>query len=344
MITLILIIFAIAAFISLFTPKHQNHKQYLFIGFAIALIMIAGLRGEGVDRDYENYVAIFENYDSYLVEPLFYIVSFLIHKFLFSEPLYLFLVFAIIGVSTKLWAIRQLSNWWFLTLVIYIGEFFILHDLTQIRVGLASGFLLLCIKPIHERNSKKFLAFSIIATLSHYSAILILPLWFISTNKPKKVLLYIAIPISYIIYFTSINILEYFPIPIIQEKLQMYQMLQQAGIGGFDKINVFNLMQLFKIALFYLFIFKFDLINEKNKYFIILIKIFALSLCSFPLFSFMPVISFRISELFGIVDIILIPLIMYIFKPVWLSRVIIVLIGLLFILTTLFYNNILLMQ
>lgn len=343
MITIILIIFTIAALIAILPIKSQIYKQNLYFGFALVLIMIAGLRGEGVDRDYSNYVYLFENFSNSLIEPLFYFISFIIHKFLFANPLYLFVIFAFIGVSTNFWAIKQLSDLWFLALVIYIGEFFILHDLTQIRVGVASGFLLLCIKPIYERNLKRFLFYSIIAILSHYSAILILPLWFLNISKPRKTLLIFAIPISYIIYFTGINIIANVPVPIINEKLQMYQMLQRAGVGGFDKINVFNLMQLFKIALYYFLIFKFDLILEKNKYSIILIKIFAISLCSFPLFAIMPVISFRISELFGIVDIILIPSIIYILKPHWLSRIIVVLIGLLFILTTLFYNNILLM-
>lgn len=342
MIIIILIIFTLATIIAILPIKSQIYKQNLYFGFALVLISIAGFRGEGVDRDYLNYVYLFENFSNSLIEPLFYIISFIIHKFLFSDPLYLFVIFAFIGVSTKFWAIKQLSDLWFLTLVIYIGEFFILHDLTQIRVGIASGFLLLCIKPIYERNWKLFLLFSTIAILSHYSAILILPLWFINANKPRKIYLLIFIPISYVIYFAGTNIIGNIPIPYIKEKLALYQMLQKAGVDGFDKINVFNLIHLFRIALYYLFIFKLELLIEKNKYAIILVKLFVISLCSFPLFAFMPVVGFRISELFGIVDIILIPFIIYIFKPIWLSKIIVILIGLLFILTTLFYNNILL--
>lgn len=344
MITIILIIFTILAFVAFFPSRYTHHTQYLYFGFALVLILIAGLRGEGVDRDYSNYIILFKNYNTNLVEPLFYIISYIVHNFLFSNPTFLFVIFAFIGISSKLWAIKQLSEFWVLSLVIYLGGFFILHDLTQIRVCVASGFLLLCIKPIYERNWKLFLLFSSVAISSHYSAILILPLWFINVNKPRKIYLLIALPISYIIHYiiqyTGINIIGTIPIPYIKEKIAVYQILQTAGIDGFDKINVFNSIHLFRIALYYLFIFKLDLLIEKNKYTILLVKIFTISLCSFILFAFMPVIGFRMSELFGIVEIILIPLILYIFKQTYISRLIVVLIGLLLLLTNLFYNNI----
>jgi hypothetical protein len=202
MIFLLLSIFVIIAMIAIFPPNTKLVYNLFFILCGILLMVIAAFRGDG-DSDYSGYIEMFNRQDFFVVEPTFTLISYIVRTFLGGNVIYLFIIYAILGVTIKLFAIKQLSELWFLSVVIYVSNFFILHEMTQIRAGVASAFLLLCVKPIYERNGKMFLLFTTIACLFHYSAIIILPLWFLTTN-PKKTWLLLSVPISYSFFFLNI--------------------------------------------------------------------------------------------------------------------------------------------
>ena len=81
---------------------------------------------------------------------------------------------------------------------------------------------------------------------------------------------------------------------------------------------------------FYLMFFS-KTITEHNKYFPILIKIFALGIASYATFSFVTVIAERISLLIRVVGIILLPCIAYTIAPRWLGIVIVLLLGVIYL-------------
>jgi len=179
--------------------------------------------------------------------------------------------------------------------------------------------------------------------LFHYSALIVFPLWFLKGNKINKYIYAAVIPLSYIFYFLHVNIIELFirllPIEYIQRKYNVYKLLQEQNVDDYNRINVFNYVFLAKCIIFYIILWKSRLVQIQNKYINILLKMQSFSLASFVLFSAMPVFAFRISELFGIVEIITIPFIYYIFNPKLLSRIIIVFIGLCLLLINLFYTK-----
>jgi hypothetical protein len=337
MIIILLTLFVLFSITAYFPPKNKLTKNSFFYFFAMLLIITAAFRGDG-DFDYNGYVTFFNREDTFIIEPTFLLITSFIKYFLGSNPLYMFVFYAIFGVSLKIVAIKQLTNFWFLSLLIYLSNFFILHEMTQIRAGIASAILLLCIKPIFERDWKRFLLLSILAFLFHYSAIVILPFWFIN-NKSIKLWLLVSIPFSYLIYFIGINFIIAVPIPGVQEKVIMYQKLRELESIEGKTTNVFNLVFLSRVAIFYLLLFKYDLIHKHNKYFPILIKIYSISLASYLVFANIPAFSSRINELTGIVEIILIPFIYYVFKPVFFSRSIVVFIGFCLIMVALFYTK-----
>ncbi|MEG1611120.1 MAG: EpsG family protein [Alistipes sp.] len=309
---------------------------YILLG--VFLVLYAGFRDGDAVLDYENYLQMYE--DVKLGNPLLTEPTFIWIASLSSSSVMLFVIYALLGVGLKLFAIKQLSQLWFLSLVIYISNFFILHELTQIRAGVAAALLLLCVKPIYERNWKLFLLFSIAAILFHASALIILPLWFLTYSKqPHRILLALGLPIAYVVYFSGINLVGIIPIPGIQEKLEMYQELKMLGGEEWSKINVFNAVFLLKIGLFYLLLWKAELVETRNKYFLLMMNIFCISLMSFPLFAAMPVVGFRINELFGMVEILLFPMIYYIFRPKIMSKSIVVSIGCLILMISIFYNK-----
>lgn len=330
----IFVLFSIVAFL----PTNDNDAyKLLFAFFGILLFFTAAFRGDG-DFDYSGYVYMLHRNDSFTVEPTFVLFSYIINEFLDGNSIYLFIFYAILGVSFKMFAIKQLTELWFLSVVIYVSNFFVLHEMTQIRAGVASGLLLMCIKPLYERNLKVFLLLSSLAFLFHFSAIIFFPLWFLG-DQPKKKWLFWAIPLSYGAYFAGINLITEIPIPGIQEKIIMYQKMRELDPNDVVQTNVFSFVFLAKVVIFYFLLYKYDLVHSHNKYFPILMKIYSLSLVAYLVFTSLPAFSSRINELFGVVDIILIPLLFYIFKPVYFSKAIVVFIGLCLLLIVLFYSK-----
>ena len=341
MIKLILLLFCIVSFLSFLKFEKKTAKiVFLLIGWL--LFLLAAFRDGNAVRHYGAYVEIYNN-SSFNIENAFKTIAWIVRYVFLDNVLFLFIIYALLGVGIKYKAIVELTPLCFLSLVIYIGNFYILHELTQIRVGVAAGFLLLCIKPIYERNIRKFLIFSTCAVLFHYSALIVFPLWFLKGNKINKYIYAAIIPLSYVFYFLHVNIVELFirllPIEYIQQKYNIYKLLQEQNVSGFNRINVFNYVFLAKCIIFYIILWKSRLVQMQNKYISILLKIQSFSLASFVLFSAMPVFAFRISELFGIVEIVTIPFIYYIFNPKSLSKIIVVFIGLCLLLINIFYNK-----
>jgi hypothetical protein len=105
------------------------------------------------------------------------------------------------------------------------------------------------------------------------------------------------------------------------------------------KMNIFNLITLLNVILGLFFIFNSD--RLKNEYSVILIKINSFSIIFYYLFSFSPIISYRTSEVLEIVQIILLPQLIYIIKPKMLAEGIIIIVALLYFINQVLVNPIL---
>lgn len=308
MIIAISILFLFSCIVAVFEEELFNIKWKIYIGIGVLLVLFAAIRPIGMDNDSENYELYFVRYDHPLlvitVEYSFRIISKWFYHW-FHDVHSIFLLYAILGLSLKFIAFKKLTPLPLLAVAVYIGNYYILHEFTQIRVGVASGLLLLAIKPLSERDYKKVLLLFSFAIFFHYSSIILLPLMLLSNKEltgKKKFIWASLIPIGYIFYFLNINITS-LPIPYISEKLDAYQGLKDQGY--IDEVNVFNLVFFVRIIIFFYILYMYDLIKEHNKYLPLMIKLMALSLFSFTALSSLPVLAFRISELYGIVEIIL---------------------------------------
>ncbi|MFN3712003.1 MAG: EpsG family protein, partial [Alishewanella aestuarii] len=134
-------------------------KLFLFL-ISILLILIAGFRPVGFDRDSIAYILLLDTplnqADLKDKEPAFWLIVELNRSLFEGNERTFFLIFAILGVSLKIIAISRLSLDPILSLWIYICSYFLLHDMTQIRAGVASGIFLLSIQDMHNKNFKSF--------------------------------------------------------------------------------------------------------------------------------------------------------------------------------------------
>ncbi|WP_232322004.1 EpsG family protein [Photobacterium jeanii] len=291
-----------------------------------------------IDRDYQNYLNIHSyltNALDYNVEYSFKIISNLVNMFSLN-PIAIFIVYGAIGCTLKLIAIYRYSSGssvlFCTAFLVYSCGYLFLHEMTQIRIGVASGFFLIAL--IEFANNNRFRSFLLVAlaSLFHMSALLGLVIFLYRENKitPKELIIYTAIYLGSLILVVfnlsslGLSWLSYVPIDFVQIKVQHY-----FSDGVERVINVLNIQFFVYSSVCFLALFFSDRLQEISRVSPIAIRVFYLSIISKLLLSSTPILGFRISEFFAVTEIYLIPLLLYLFRPKSLSVLIPVLIALL---------------
>jgi hypothetical protein len=296
-------------------------SSFLYWTTALILILIAGLRPIGLDRDSITYAELIKStVDANFLdkELAFWIIKGFNDIFFFGNIHTFFLIFATLGVSIKFLAIKRLSKVHLLSLIVYLSLYFILHEMTQIRTGVAAGLFLLSIPDIYDKNFRKFIIKFLLAFSFHYSAIVMLPLYFLN---PKKLnIIYFLLPIVGFILaifnlslFFLLNFSQMLP-NFLAYKINIY--LDLLKLGEHSEINIINVYYSFLLFTIYIYFCFFLYVKNKikNNYDILFIKTLTISLFSFYFFSDVPVFAFRISEFLNIVVIIFLPNLILYFK------------------------------
>jgi hypothetical protein len=326
---------------SLFENINKKVTYTLVILLTLILFVICAFRGPDVDRDYNTYITAFngDNLSVAIFEPTFVLISQVINFFFRGNVIFLFIFYALIGVVIKIYALTKLSTNIFVSILIYISYYFSLHEMTQIRIGAACTFFLLALPHLISRNKLYFFGLIAISICFHFSALVLIPLWFLDTRKLVKIKWLIFIFGSVIggIFLKSLItfIFENGTFGPFQQKILAYEFANNS------ELNVFNIWMITKLIIaFYLVIYsqKFKYINSNS---IIFIKIYILSLCAYFLLSFNPAFAVRINDIFGMSEIILFPIIVFIFKPKLIGKIIIYFIASTYIYLNLFYLKIL---
>lgn len=340
MIYLFCAIFVIIISLVFLEEYMSKYRSIFFWGLCCVLVVFTGFKPIGLDADSVIYEELFYSADSdnpnILVEYSFSLLANL-SKFIAEDAHVLFFIYAAIAISIKFWAIKENSEYYFLPLVIYFGNYFILHDYTQIRVSVASAFLLLSIKPLSEGNKMKVALCLLCALFFHYSSLILFSMLFLDNktlNKWWKTSLLAMIPIGIILFLLKVDLITSIPIETIQKKVEMYRMLGENGT--FEALSLKSPFLWTKILMMVYAIYFYDTIYTNCKILPILLKITGLSIFSFFAFSTIPVLGGRVQELFGIVEILLFPTIFYTISPKWSAKLIICSIGIIEFVFTVF--------
>lgn len=298
-----------------------------------------------MDNDSETYAMYFAQYDSPMfeltVERSFLLLCGMVHSLFGDEIRVLFLIYAMMGVMLKMYALQRLAPFMSLSVALYISNFYILHEFTQIRVAVSAGLLLLMIPSLAERHYARSLGLMALAMVFHYSSILLLPLLLLSNkqmNVNQRLTWAGVILAGYAVHFAGINLTS-LPIPYFSDKLEAYQTVRESGM--LDEINVFNMVYLVKIAIYFYLLLMYDTMKPYCPHLAIMLKLMGISLASFTAFSFLPVFAFRASELYGVVEILLFAYVFYTVRPEWLGKTLVVMISMSLFAINVFYNDIL---
>lgn len=310
----------------------KRYRFFLYILMGFVMVLIAGLREIGLDPDSENYEYSFQHYyqssEMGMVEPSFTLISAVLNVFTDNVHL-LFLVYAFLGVTIKLYAFKKHLQCIFVPMMLYISFYFVLHEMTQIRAGVVSALFLLAVYYIAKKEKRKALLLIIVGSFFHYSSLALLPTLMFGNkdfNRKENIMIALLIPLSYLIYFGGISMLLNTDIPLIGNKLAIYQQAMEKGKMTVN-INVFDPVHLVSVMLFYYTLYFRKTITAFNENYNVVIKIVALGLFLHTSLAFLPVLALRISQLYCIVNIFLFSGIVYTFKQKWMGITILVLLS-----------------
>ena len=310
----------------------KRYRFFLYILMGFVMVLIAGLREIGLDPDSENYEYSFQHYyqssEMGMVEPSFTLISAILNVFTDNVHL-LFLVYALLGVTIKLYAFKKNLQCIFVPMMLYISFYFVLHEMTQIRAGVVSALFLLAVYHIAKKEKRKALLLIIVGSFFHYSSLALLPTLMFGNkdfNRKENIMIALLIPLSYLIYFGGISMLLNTDIPLIGNKLAIYQQAMEKGKMTVN-INVFDPVHLVSVMLFYYTLYFRKTITAFNENYNVVIKIVALGLFLHTSLAFLPVLALRISQLYCIVNIFLFSGIVYTFKQKWMGITVLLLLS-----------------
>ncbi len=330
----------IVFFISFLTSFKRHSEKYIAIIIYALLVILPVLKGAHVDRDFSVYQYYFQNIIKidyvgekiFYYEPINYILPFIANKINSQYFVHISLgIMTLIGVYLKLKSF-DISNSFFLSVALYLTNFYLLHEWTQLRSGISSGIFLLSIKHIYNRDPIKYARNMFFACMFHYSSVLYLPLYFFSGEKINTRIYLIIIIIFSLLSILNIGILDVGIFSFIP-KIQAYLELMDKGV--FDELNIWNnpgFMINYIITLFILI----NIRNLKNynKYAILLVKINIISILLYIFLAPLPAVATRASQMLGVVQLCLFPIVIFSFKEKWVPYFVIISVSLIY-----FYNH-----
>ena len=343
MINITLLALFIASLLALIFNNYSNRKEkFYYYAFGVFLICVSGFRIGDEMPDFATYTAHYYNITSvfniFLLEPSFVFIIKLSNLIVTNDPTVLFVIYAILGVSFKFLAIKKLSNLLFFSVFIYTSNFFILHEMIQIRVGVASALILMSLVYTYNRDRKKFLFLILSATFFHFSSIIFLFLWFLKPNSFKKYIYIGLIPLAYLIYFINIDLVDLIinATPLNSTKLMVYA---DADRKEMFEINVFGIFIITRIIIYLYFVFFSESIKRHNRYFYVLIKCYGIGVFTYIALSNYPEVAVRLAQTLFLSEIIIIPTLIFTFKNRNFSRFFVLLYGLLAFLLNVYFTT-----
>ncbi|MFS8082950.1 MAG: EpsG family protein [Ginsengibacter sp.] len=292
-------------------PFKNNLVAVLII---IALALLAGLRAPEVARDYLPYQYAFDNYKDLMAsqpniffndyEPGFFAIVIIFRTFFeYNYGVAIMLFFAFASVFLNVYVYKRIAINPYLAILVYYSHYFILHEMTQIRIGLATGIALIALLfYIKRKDPLLFILFIIIATFFHYSAISFLALLFFRKNSFNYLLFSSLLVLSFILAYVKVPLVNFFTdlfsSGITNQKLSGYSGIIEYQL--LEDVKVFNVINIMKvICSVYLMIRVRKEVLKNDATLNVLLKCNILSVFVLSFFSGVPLVAFRISELFG---------------------------------------------
>ncbi len=312
---LYIIIFIYLLLLSLvdFIIRKDTLYNYFYFLFAIFIFFVAGFRAMG--NDYDGYEEIFdaikklsfiEIFDpsKVFVEPFFTVLNITLSSLPYQT---LLIVMAGANIAVLFPFFRKYSPYPYVTLLFFAGMFLYSGIMGSIRQSLA---LAICLWAMINHNNKKFWWLLFVATMFHYTAILVVIIRFLRNDYYKRstyiLIGVMAIFSNLLLYEIFKKIVAYLP-AVIAWKLEIYLATEKEIHFG---LNTAIVIRFFTFILAYRYRDKIAL--EFPKYGPLFINVYFLALVLYLGLGFLPQAAIRGSIYFLYVEVLLVPLILYV--------------------------------
>lgn len=294
----------------------SNHASILNLSLLIALIIIVTFRDGSINPDYGLYLQYIYYPNSYSneAESSFFAIAHF-SKLIGSRYLFVFFVYAILGIATKLYAIYYFSTNVIYSCCIWLSFSFILHDLIQVRAAVSAGLLLLMIPYVCKEEYVKAIVVWIFAFLFHHSAIIFGLIFFLKKDiiKPWK---WISV---YVVVFL-INLTNFPIFPIIFKILTIFPSFITERIGKSDpailnelpRMTMYSRYILIPTITCFIAVYNRSKLSKISPYSIICLKVCLIGVYSYGIG--LPIVSERVFEILSVPYIYLVPTSLYWFN------------------------------
>ncbi|MGY6038923.1 EpsG family protein [Aeromonas sp. AE23HZ002T15] len=289
---------------------HRVGYTFLFL----FLIFFCGFRGQGVDRDYPEYLNILKQippfpdvlfYDLSDVhgDPILYLISSMING-LGAPSYFLFFTFSTLSLTIYWRCFLKSSSLPWLSLFIYFCHSFLNKEMTQIRNGLSSAFILLALCYIGDKKNIKAYFTFLLSFLAHSSGIVsFLIVFYKRATRYKNSFYYFGFAFSFFMYFTWHSIFLMLPQDIsIVQKVNLYLAWDSYNYS----LSLLNPILLRQIGFFILFLYIKDKYFWDEKLNPFLFSYF-LSICFYITFNDIAILGARLSNMLACSEYILVP-------------------------------------
>lgn len=295
----------------LMLPKRRGRLLYM-VAATLVTALVCLIQDTSLNKDRNQYVYLINaiaDEGLALMEPGYLLLVKLLATFssgVVFETLF-FLLVALASVSVKMVLFDRYGGNLFGCVIAYLSYFFLLHEMTQIRIGLAIGLLYFSWFSWIENRRISYYVFGLLATLFHVSCLIfIIAPWMLSVIRFRRWYGLLAILVGMCVmslvtsyWFASlISLLEKLT---GLEKLALYLELFEDGV--FSEISPVRLIpHLILLALYVL----------RRKYWrdqlvtVMLVRIHLVGILIFMALSPMPVVAYRMSDLFLFASIMLV--------------------------------------
>ncbi|WP_146876591.1 EpsG family protein [Halovibrio variabilis] len=288
-------------------------KINIFLLFSfLLLVFVAAFRVFGYDSDYHHYFNVY-NYGVHLqasTKELFFVFArFFLNYKLDLDFFFLLFVYAVLGVGLKFLAIKRLSVNAYYSVYIYVITFFLLHEYTQIRAGVASAIVFLSLFDVLKGRLLIFLMKISVAVLFHWSALLALPIYFF---RNRSLLLFFVVLLASVFLspFSAVFVNSVFDfLSAYSSSISYYYSKHSGHTEYFLVFNIYSLLVLSVCLLSY-----FAVLLKKIPSYINSVTTLLIAVCFYSAFLYFifaglhkPVVAFRSSEFFFVVIVFLIP-------------------------------------
>lgn len=219
MVSYLFIIFTsmFSTFFDVFSEFKKSRKTVFY--FLILLISIfIGFRSNL--PDYTNYVNFYLKLPTNFMQAIkisnfdfLFIIFSVFLKLLYNNIYFYFFIIAFITIYLTFNAYKKLSNYYLISIYLYISSILLFLPMVQIRNALALGIIMNSIKYISTKEKGKYFSLIILASFFHWSSIVFIPVYYLNKIKFKtkmNILLLILFPIIISLIGSNItHILEY---------------------------------------------------------------------------------------------------------------------------------------